>query len=377
MNLNFKKCIFISTLFIMIYCVYLPVYAIDKDNYETVYSQDEVKAETKLKREVPSVRMFPSLIPSFPTLSLDFLRRKKTPEKIEEQVQEAIDSADKVIKDSIGAVEEPKEEQIPEVVEKINTYSDYKAGLFKEEEAGVFVQVDKEAIENIQEPEKLSVVEETPAVQVLNTSTEENIVEVAQVEKEPAVDVVASDVMKEPVIEEVEEVATDEVAPEVIEATIAHNEGIYKQAWRWFKGKPVENSIEIEMLSKHFLTDTNYNEENHLTGINIKGYTFGHLINSYDNNTFFVGFNRYVARKHFTDNFNIDLRYKAVIFTGYKDKYPNLGGMTPVILPHIGFNYKKVALDMLLIPSDTPIICFSSRITLPDFKKNTAEAPQL
>jgi hypothetical protein len=70
-------------------------------------------------------------------------------------------------------------------------------------------------------------------------------------------------------------------------------------------------------------------------------------------------------KKDITKDLNIDLQYKLGFVQGYGDRYPNLVGLSPIMLPIIGLNYKLAGFDITIIPDDKPIFCGNFRINLP------------
>ncbi len=142
--------------------------------------------------------------------------------------------------------------------------------------------------------------------------------------------------------------------------------GVLKKTWKLIKGKPTKNGIILGMFSKH-TSSTKRNEDNHMVGIQYKGYTAGTFVNSYHDRTYFAGVSRELWQKKITDNFDINFHYRAGLLHGYGDHYPDLLGLTPVILPIVGFNYKGKCLDLTIIPDDRPIFCINFRVNFSKF----------
>jgi len=160
---------------------------------------------------------------------------------------------------------------------------------------------------------------------------------------------------------------------------VKNPEDSYKlKVWKFVKGKPVKDSVILGMWSKHTSENRHkYNETNEMYALQYKGFVVGTFKNSYYNRTYIAGVARKVLEKEFNKDTTIDLQYKAGFMHGYKDKYPNVAGVTPVILPVIGVNYKLLGVDFLIIPSDKPIFTGSFRLNAPQFKNRNKQEVEL
>lgn len=174
--------------------------------------------------------------------------------------------------------------------------------------------------------------------------------------------------------------STDEeaaVEEENLEGGVSKDEGSAKVAkkqrnydkakafWEWFKGEPAYDALLLGMWSWHVNYDHDVNGTNDLLGMQYAGYLLGTFRNSYSQRSYMAGVARRVWSKTIYKDFGVDFQYKAGIFKGYGDKYPNVGGWTPIILPIVGFNYKTSGVDMWIIPSDRPILVWNLRFALP------------
>lgn len=139
------------------------------------------------------------------------------------------------------------------------------------------------------------------------------------------------------------------------------------KVWKLVKGKPEDDSLILGMQSMHTHNQSHYNEENNMFGFEYKGYALTTFQNSFSERTYFAGVARKMWKKQICKNFDIDLQYKAGLMHGYGDKYPNIGGVTPLVLPMIGFNFMKVGIDLTVIPSNYPIFAVSTRVGIPKF----------
>jgi len=141
--------------------------------------------------------------------------------------------------------------------------------------------------------------------------------------------------------------------------------GTFLKTWKYVKGKPTQSAILGGMWSVH--TSNHKDEmcgENNLLGIDYNGYTIGTFKNSYRNQTVFIGLGRTVYTLHVAKGLNVDFKYRIGAIHGYKDKYPNIVGVSPLAYPLLGVNYKKIGTDITIIPSDRPIFASSLRYNL-------------
>ncbi|MDD3149722.1 MAG: hypothetical protein PHV68_02715 [Candidatus Gastranaerophilales bacterium] len=158
----------------------------------------------------------------------------------------------------------------------------------------------------------------------------------------------------------------------VLSAEISENKikDKLKTIWIITKGEPADNSLLMGMYSYHTAHRwKNYNEQNNMLALQIKGISIGTFDNSYDNQTYFASFARKLHTWELPKNFELDFQYKAGIMHGYDDKYPNIAGITPIILPIIGLNYKGYGADLFIIPSQRPILSVNFKTPLPSFEK--------
>ena len=125
------------------------------------------------------------------------------------------------------------------------------------------------------------------------------------------------------------------------------------------------NSVLLGMFSHH-TSESHYNGTQNLIGLDYKGYSLGTFNNSYDHQTTYAGICRQLYEKHLTKNVTFDAKYKAVIMYGYKEKYPDFIGLTPLIMPMFGLSWGNSGFDFIAIPSDRPIFTINFRYNLPE-----------
>ncbi len=153
--------------------------------------------------------------------------------------------------------------------------------------------------------------------------------------------------------------------PKFIESEIKEEKPrtLMGKIWKYSKGEPVQDSVLLGMWSKHTSPNRHLrNDTNDIFAMQYKGISLGTFNNSYHSQTYFIAFARKLCKKQLTKNTSIDLQYKAGIMHGYKDKYVNIDGTAPVILPSIGFDYKMIGFDLWVIPSTDPIFSINTRL---------------
>lgn len=139
----------------------------------------------------------------------------------------------------------------------------------------------------------------------------------------------------------------------------------YKKLWKTIKGEPVGDALLLGMQSYHTCEDGALNGTNNLVGIEYKGYTAGTFKNSFRNQSAFAGVAREIYSKSLSKDTTINFQYKLGGVYGYGNKYPNIAGVSPLLFPVIGVDYKKAGFDITVIPSLTPIIAGSLKFYLP------------
>ena len=153
------------------------------------------------------------------------------------------------------------------------------------------------------------------------------------------------------------------------------------RVWTFVKGEPVQNSVIAGMWCYHTSKKRKeYQENNKMFSLQYKGVSAGTFENSHHWQTYYIGFARKIYKKQITENISVDVQYKAGLMHGYKDKYPNIDGTTPFILPMFGLDYKDIGADFWIIPSSRPIFAVNTRINFPEalnkkleFKKKKKE----
>lgn len=144
-----------------------------------------------------------------------------------------------------------------------------------------------------------------------------------------------------------------------------------KHSWDHIKGQPSDNALNLLMFSYHTRKDRDQmNESNKLVNIDYDGYTLGTYNNSYHHQTYFAGITRKVYEKGLPAGINMDLNYKLMALYGYRHYEFNIGGVTPLIVPVIGFSKGLFGVDFIASPGKTVTFATNFRINLPENKTN-------
>ena len=141
-----------------------------------------------------------------------------------------------------------------------------------------------------------------------------------------------------------------------------------KSFWGKIWGKKARDAVLLGMWTLHldgtgeFFGDGRNNDEAYLIGAQYYGITAGTFINSHDDRAWFLGPAREFYSHNFTQNSRMDIGYRFGLLYGYGDELPNLGGMSVFAAGTIGFSWKRVGVDIGLIP--VGIITGSFRIDI-------------
>jgi hypothetical protein len=122
------------------------------------------------------------------------------------------------------------------------------------------------------------------------------------------------------------------------------------------KGQSAPNAVLMGMWSFHLdgtgdiYGDGRNNEHNYLRGFQYAGVTAGWFVNSHDQPTVYAGLARKISQHDLSRKIRFDLGYKIGLLHGYGDELPNIGGVSVFFAPFGGLSYKKVGVDIGLIP---------------------------
>ena len=147
-----------------------------------------------------------------------------------------------------------------------------------------------------------------------------------------------------------------------------------KGFWGRIWGKKARDAVLLGMWSLHldgtgeFFGDGRNNDEGYLIGAQYYGITAGTFINSHDDRAWFLGPAREIYSYNFTHNSRMDIGYRFGLLYGYGDDLTNIGGMSVFAAGVIGFSWKRVGVDIGLIP--VGIITGSFRIDIDNIFTN-------
>ena len=150
-----------------------------------------------------------------------------------------------------------------------------------------------------------------------------------------------------------------------------------KRVAKFVWGEPVDNAILTGMLSYHADAESRREDRwNHnLIGLQYKGLIASTFINSHNKQSVFVAFGRNVINTPILHSkLRFQAGYKIGLIYGYKNTPVfNILGITPAPLPFVGLSYRRVAFEIIPIPSRNPVISANMRINLypPENPKKT------
>lgn len=143
---------------------------------------------------------------------------------------------------------------------------------------------------------------------------------------------------------------------ENIDKNEKQNETADSNRWRQIWANKARNALLLGMWSFHLsgsgesLGDGGSNEQNRLLGIQYYGLTAGTFINSHDDRAWFFGPAREVYSRKISEDTRLDIGYKFGPLYGYGDDLPNIGGMSLFGAVTFGFSWKKLGIDIMIIP---------------------------
>jgi hypothetical protein len=115
----------------------------------------------------------------------------------------------------------------------------------------------------------------------------------------------------------------------------------------------VDISITLGLVTQHVNPGDNTNEVSNFIGLSYDKYSISRFKNSYNDETWFGGVNFRSPKLNIFKESEFYLQgnlYTGIVY-GYKDHLPNLGGVTPILIPTIGLGYKWMCLEMLYFPT--------------------------
>lgn len=114
-----------------------------------------------------------------------------------------------------------------------------------------------------------------------------------------------------------------------------------------------EYSVLIGFWTRHVDKSDDTNEKTGMIAVSYKDYMVSRFINSYHDETFFVG-KRLHTKKFDLGEFK-DLGVQGNLYTGlmygYSDNLPNIGGLSVGALPTVGLVWKKTSTELGYVPT--------------------------
>jgi hypothetical protein len=133
--------------------------------------------------------------------------------------------------------------------------------------------------------------------------------------------------------------------------------------WISLWGVPSRDALLLGMWSLH-TSPKRHNSTQNLVGLQYHGYFAVTFKNSYYKQSYFGGVTRTIYIKRIAQDLDFDITYKAGLIWGYQDRYPNLGGISPVIFPTFGLSYKMFGTDFVIFPARYPAFAVSFRVNI-------------
>jgi len=107
------------------------------------------------------------------------------------------------------------------------------------------------------------------------------------------------------------------------------------------------------LFTRHVNPSSNTNETTGMLGFSYSNWVVHTFNNSYDERSFFGGrrFQTKALRHPRNRKFFVQGNLYAGLLQGYGDRFLNIAGVSVAAIPTIGFGYKKVAVEMLYVPT--------------------------
>jgi hypothetical protein len=136
---------------------------------------------------------------------------------------------------------------------------------------------------------------------------------------------------------------------ETVNTIEKQDETINSNIWRKIWGTKSRDTLLLGMWSIH-TKGGDSNQQNHLFGIQYYGLAAGTFINSHDERAWFLGFAREMSYREITENTRLDIGYKFGPLYGYDEDLPNICGFSFAAAGIIGISWKKIGIDIMIIP---------------------------
>jgi len=134
----------------------------------------------------------------------------------------------------------------------------------------------------------------------------------------------------------------DETATQDVAADVRPIDKVCK--WEFLPGEPARNSIYLGMWSYHFWGDSDYRTDNNLIGGVYRGCYAGTFINSHDDRTTSIGWQRdFYTRTR--EDLRLDVGYRFGIMHGYDEFSIGNSKLFPLLQFYADVAYKQVGVQ--------------------------------
>jgi len=119
------------------------------------------------------------------------------------------------------------------------------------------------------------------------------------------------------------------------------------------ENQTIEWGIILGLFTRHVNPSSNTNETTKMLGLTYSNWVVQRFSNSYSESSIFGG-RRFHTKKvghPRNNNFFIQGNLYAGLLHGYGDRLPNIAGLTPAMMPTVGFGYKNTTLELLYFPT--------------------------
>lgn len=131
------------------------------------------------------------------------------------------------------------------------------------------------------------------------------------------------------------------------------------------KESPTQHwAITLGLFTRHVNPSDDTNEHTGMLGLSYSNWFLLGFSNSYHDQSFFGGRRFQTKKINHSSNSNFFVRgnlYTGIMY-GYGDRFPNLAGITPALMPTVEFGYKNTSIEVLYFPTPSGGV-FSSVLT--------------
>lgn len=139
--------------------------------------------------------------------------------------------------------------------------------------------------------------------------------------------------------------------------TVKREGGTGSTWWQKIWGRPARDALYAGMWSIHldgtgeYFGDGRNNDQEYFVGLQRYGLIAGTFINSHDDRAWIFGPARELYSRPLSENTRFDLGHKFGLLWGYDDDLPNVGGMCVFWEAVFGLTWKRVGIDVGILPT--------------------------